>query len=333
MNSMAAAHSPQKSFPVSTRLEQPAQCDGKKREKKSRAARVTTKENPNKDRGGKKDKCRNEPGRHRTADNIWPHPWQEGTRRLGAELGDKLEGLLAKNPPRMETDWKEQRARAQSGICEQHPRDQKRKKTPPKKRPRGRTGESERDLLESTEPTHRSIQRLAGCPHEVDNRKRDGRQECCGMARHHGNRDAKQDASKQKLLERGNRARRGADAKESRDLKVVFKRKNPAQDITCPQEDDRQESQEESVGEVAFPKTVRLKSDVAKTANPNASKGRPKQDDCRDLDTTAEIAMKGKILHNGQKPLLGKPSARPVKRWREETREENHSAKVGKQAQ
>ena len=43
--------------------------------------------------------------------------------------------------------------------------------------------------------------------------------------------------------------------------------------------------------------------------------------------------MEGEPLHDGKKTFLREPSANPVEGRREEACEQNHSAKVGKQAE
>ena len=43
--------------------------------------------------------------------------------------------------------------------------------------------------------------------------------------------------------------------------------------------------------------------------------------------------MEGEPLHDGKKTILRKPSAHPVEGRRQEAGEQNHPAKVGKQAE
>ncbi len=277
---MEPVHSGQKSSPTSTRVEQPVQWDGKKRETKDLKTTSDTAEvDPNKETRREENKSRNQTRRHRSAYHIWTNPWQKRIRRLRAELGDELKRLLAKNPAGMETNRDEERTRAKCGICEQEPRDKKGKEAPAKKRPRRSTGKCQRNLLEPARPAHGLLQRLTRCPHEMNHREGSSGEEGGGMARHHGNSNAKQDTTKKKFLDDGNSTRRAADAKDSGYLKAVLERKNTGKDVAGSQKRDRQEGQQKSKGEIRFPTPVRMETEIREAADSNASKRRPEKED------------------------------------------------------
>jgi len=76
-----------------------------------------------------------------------------------------------------------------------------------------------------------------------------------------------------------------------------------------------------------------MEAEVGESANSNASKRRPEEEDGRNLDTSAEVSMEGESLHDGKDAFLRKPSAHPVEGRRKKTGEENHPTKIGKQAE
>ena len=106
-------------------------CAGKKSVRRgSSRAGDTAEVYPNQNAGREKNQGGNEPCRHSAAYHIRPDPWQEGTRWLGTELRDELEGLLTKDPAGMQSNRDKKRTRVKRGVGEKDACNQQGKKTP-----------------------------------------------------------------------------------------------------------------------------------------------------------------------------------------------------------
>lgn len=152
------------------------------------------------------------------------------------------------------------------------------------------------------------------------------------MAGHDGNGKTEENSTKKKLLDCCNSARCGGNAEKSGKRNFVFKQKDVREDVSNPEQSNRNKSQKEPEDEVPFPEVVFVKTQIGKSSDSNPAKRGPQKNDRRNLNASAEITVEGKPAHNGKNILLGQPSAHPIQGRREETSEQDHTAKIGEQA-
>jgi hypothetical protein len=111
---------------------------------------------------------------------------------------------------------------------------------------------------------------------------------------------------------------------------VRLEGKNARKNVARTKKNDWHQCQQKTGNEVAFPLLIGLETEVGESANSNTTKSWPKQNDGRNLNTPAKVAVEWKALHNRKDADLGQPCADPVERRREKAGKQHDSAEVGK---